>query len=374
MQFINLKEQYKTLKVEIDKEIEKVLVSGQYISGSQVELFENQFSEYLGVKNVICCASGTDALQLIYMATQIDKNQGVFVPDMTFISTVEPACMLGAVPVFCDIDPKTYNICPLDLEAKIRKALAEGVIIPKYIVAVDFLGNPCEFDKIANIAQKYELILVEDSAQGTGAVYKNRKCGSFGYASATSFFPTKPLGGYGDGGAVMTDDDGLAEVIRSLRTHGMGKNKYDNIRIGLNSRLDTIQAAILSVKLKYLDREIEVREKKAETYNHAFKDILTIPHVNSDCRSAFAQYTVLADDRNQRDRIMRKLAEKSIPTIIYYPNGLHNLPVFRDSYNANDHFPNVDTYEKNSVALPFSPYLSNQEQSAVIDAVLSCFS
>ena len=253
MQFIDLKAQYAALRGEINANIQAVLDSAQFIGGPQVKQLEQELADFVGRKRCITCANGTDALQIAYMVAGVGEGDAVFCPDMTFISSTEPAKMFGATSVFCDITKDTYTLCPESLEKQIKAVLAQGKLKPKAVVAVDILGNPCDYDTIAPICEKYGLTLIEDAAQAFGASNKGRKCCSFGYIATTSFFPAKPLGCYGDGGAIFTDDDAAADVIRSLCVHGKGPGgKYDNIRVGMNSRLDTIQAAVLLPKLKAL--------------------------------------------------------------------------------------------------------------------------
>ena len=243
MEFIDLKAQYRALQSEIDENLRRILEGAHFIGGAEVTEFEEKLAAYVGRKHCITCGNGTDALQLAYLAYGVGPGDAVFCPDMTFIASVEPACMHGASPVFCDIEPDTYNLDPISLEAHIKAVLAEGRLRPRAVVAVDFLGNPAKYDKIGAICKQYGLLLIEDAAQGTGASYHGKKCGSFGDITTTSFFPSKPLGCYGDGGAVFTDDDEIAALVRSYKVHGKGpKGKYDNVRIGLNSRLFPVYA------------------------------------------------------------------------------------------------------------------------------------
>lgn len=282
MEFIDLKAQYRALQGEIDANIQRILAGAHFIGGEEVAEFEEKLAAYVGRKHCVSCGNGTDALQLVYMAYGIGAGDAVFCPDMTFIASVEPACMLGAAPVFCDIEPDTYNLDPVSLEAHIQSVLAEGTLRPRAVVAVDFLGNPAKYDEIGAICKKYGLLLIEDAAQGTGASYKGKKCGSFGDIATTSFFPSKPLGCYGDGGAVFTDDDAIAELLRSYKVHGKGpKGKYDNVRIGLNSRLDTLQAGVMLPKLAVLEREIAMRQEIAERYHDAFAASFSFPSLRT---------------------------------------------------------------------------------------------
>ena len=375
MEFIALKAQYRALKNEIDESISKVLEGGDFIQGEYVKTFEEELAEYIGVKHVISCSDGTAALQLIFMAYNLGKDDVVFCPDMTFIASIEPACLLGVTPVFCDINPKTYNISPESLERQILAVKEEGKLIPRAVVAVDFLGNPAEFDEIRKITNKYDLLLIEDAAQGIGASYKGKKCGSLGDIAATSFFPSKPLGCYGDGGAVFTNDDEIAEKLKSLRVHGKGIDKYHNIQIGINSRLDTIQAGILRVKLKHLEEEIGIRQDIARKYWEGLSDIYEIPFVSEGSISAYAQFSIKPSERLQkigitREGCMEALKTKGIPSILYYPVPLHLLPVFASINSYSETFANTIEYSENHLGIPFSPYITHDEQENVIKTLM----
>lgn len=371
MQFIDLKAQYQTHKDNINAAIQRVLDNGQFIMGPEVAELEKQLCEYVGVRHCISCANGTDALQMLFMAYGVGQGDAVFCPDVTFIASVEPACMLGATPVFCDITANTYNICPGSLERQIKAVIAEGRLTPKVVVAVDFLGNPADYESLQSICDKYSLILIQDVAQSMGASYKGQKCGSFGHSAATSFFPAKPLGCYGDGGAIFTDDDKIADIISSIRVHGKGPGgKYDNIRVGVNSRLDTIQAAILIEKLKALElTEIQARQVISERYNKAFAGRFTTPYVASGNISVYAQYALLAKDKNERDRIIDKLNSANIPNMIYYPTPQHLLPVFAEVKSYGEEFKNAVDYCARTFSLPMHPYLSEEEQYSAINVV-----
>lgn len=372
MQFIDLKAQYRSLKTEIDTNIQAVVDSAQFIGGPFVRELEEKLAAFTGRKHCITCANGTDALQIAYMVAGIGPGDAVFCPDMTFISSTEPAKMFGATSVFCDITPDTYCLCPESLERQIQAVRAEGKLTPKAVVAVDILGNPCDYDTIGTICEKYGLFLIEDAAQSFGASYHGKRAGAFGHIATTSFFPAKPLGCYGDGGAVFTDDDHAADLVRSLCVHGKGPGgKYDNIRVGMNSRLDAIQAAVLLPKLKALDTyEIDARQTVARRYNEAFAGRFVTPFVAEGCVSAWAQYALLAVDTVQRDRIVAHLNEAGIPNMIYYPTPQHALPVFREEPHYGGTFRNADDYCARTFSLPMHPYLEEAEQQQVIDAVL----
>lgn len=372
MEFIDLKAQYRALKNQINENIQEVLEDGHFISGPQVKELEQQLAEFVGRKHCISCANGTDALQIAFMLYGIGEGDAVFCPDITFISSTEPSKMLGAASVFCDIQPDTYNLCPESLERQIQAVLAEGKLKPRAVIAVDILGNPCDYDKIVPICEKYGLILIEDAAQSFGASYKGKRCGAFGTIATTSFFPAKPLGCYGDGGAIFLDDDELAAVCRSICVHGKGpRGKYDNVRIGMNSRLDTLQAAILLPKFKALkDYEIDNRQKVADCYNEAFSESFTTPFVQEGCQSVYAQYAILAKDTQTRDKVIAHLTEKKIPNMIYYPTPQHALPVFAQEPTYGEKFVNADDYCARTLSLPMHPYLEEAEQQTIIDAVL----
>ena len=372
MEFIDLKAQYAALKEEINANVLSVVESARFIGGPEVKELEEKLAAFVGRKHCVTCANGTDALQIAYMLYGIGEGDAVFCPDITFISSTEPSKMLGATSVFCDIQPDTYCICPESLERQIKAVLAEGKLTPKAVVAVDILGNPCDYDAIIAICEKYNLILIEDAAQSFGASYKGKKCCSFGQIATTSFFPAKPLGCYGDGGAIFMDDDELAAVCRSICVHGKGpKGKYDNIRVGVNSRLDTIQAAILLPKLKaMIDHEIDNRQKVADTYNAAFEKDFTTPYVIDGCQSIYAQYAILAKDTATRDKVLAHLTEKKIPNMIYYPTPQHALPVFAEEPAYGETFANANDYCARTLSLPMHPYMTAEDQKTVIDAVL----
>lgn len=372
MQFIDLKAQYQALKPEIDANIQSVLSSAQFIGGPYVKELEEKLAAFTGRKHCVTCANGTDALQLAFMAIGVGKGDAVFCPDMTFISSTEPAKMFGAASVFCDITKDTYCLDPESLERQIKAVLAEGKLKPRAVVAVDILGNPCDYDALTAVCEKYGLTLIEDAAQGFGGSCKGKRACAFGRIATTSFFPAKPLGCYGDGGAIFTDDDQLDKLFRSLCVHGKGPGgKYDNIRVGMNSRLDNLQAAILLPKLKALgDYEMDRRQTVAGRYTAAFAGKFVTPFVAEGCVSAWAQYALLAEDTAQRDRIIAHLTEKGIPNMVYYPTPQHALPVFREEPAYGETFQHANDYCARTFSLPMHPYLTEAEQQTVIDAVL----
>lgn len=371
MEFIDLKAQYAALKEDIDANIIKVLASTHFILGEEEKEFEEKLAEYVGVKHVVGCSDGTAALQLIYMAYGIGQGDAVFCPDMTFVASVEPACLLGATPIFCDIDSRTYNIDAESLERQIKAVIKEGKLKPKAVVAVDFIGNPADYAKIRKITDRYGLLLIEDAAQGIGASVDGVKCGALGDIAATSFFPSKPLGCYGDGGAVFTNDDKMDELLRSIRVHGKGISKYDNQRVGINSRLDTLQAAIMLPKLKVLDYEIGIRQKLADKYNEAFKDKFQVPYVKENMISAYAQYALLAENEERRNYFVDVLKKNNIPSLVYYPVPMHKMKVFEGCFMGEENFENTIAYAERTFSLPFSAYLKKEDQEKVIDVLLN---
>lgn len=372
MELIDLHLQYCALKNEINANIQAVLDSAQFIGGPFVARLEGELAAFAGRKHCITCANGTDALQVSYMALGVGPGDAVFCPDFTFVASTEAAKLLGATAVFCDIDPRTYCLSPESLERQIKAVLTEGRLAPKAIAAVDILGNSCDYDAILPICEKYGLSLVEDAAQGFGASYHGKRCCGFGQISTTSFFPAKPLGCYGDGGAIFTDDDELAHLCRSLCVHGKGPGgKYDNVRVGINSRLDAIQAAVLIPKLKALDQyELAARQTVARRYDAAFAGKLATPFVAEGCVSVYAQYALLAKNREQRDRIIAHLDENGIPNMIYYPTPQHALPVFQNEPRYGETYQNADEYCARTFSVPMHPYLEEEVQRTVIDKVL----
>lgn len=370
MEFIDLKAQYQYLKEEMDKGIAHVMESAKFIGGPEVSQLENRLQEYTGRKHCISCGNGTDALLLAYMAIGAKEGDAIFCPDMTFIASIEPACLLGATPIFVDIDIRSYNLNIENLKKRIEQVKRAGKLNLKAVVAVDFLGNPAGFAKIRDICDEHNMYLIEDAAQSMGASYRGKKCCSFGDIACTSFFPSKPLGCYGDGGAVFTDNDEIAEVVRSVKVHGKGSSKYDNVRIGINSRLDTLQAAVLLTKLSVLDEEIGMRKKLADAYKSALQDIVKVPEIEEGNISSYAQYCILFDSEEEKNYIAQQMKENGIPSLVYYPNPLHSLVTFQDviEFNRAD-FRNTEKYARCNLGLPFSPYLSEEDQSAVIETV-----
>lgn len=369
MEFIDLKAQYAAYREETDAAMREVVECAEFVGGRYVDLLERELADYVGRKHCVSCGNGTDALQLAYMALGIGPGDAVFCPDMTFVASVEPAAMLSAMPVFCDIDPVSYNLSPEDLERQVERVESEGALRPKAVVAVDFLGNPADYDQLRAICEERGLFLIEDAAQGIGGILNGKRLGGFGNIAVTSFFPSKPLGCYGDGGAVFTDDDETAELLRSLRAHGKGASKYDNVRIGVNSRLDNLQAAVLHVKLSHLEEEMKARQMLARRYDEALGNLLQCPAVEPGCKSAYAQYVVLAEGSDERGALAEALGRRGVPSLVYYPKPLHVMAAFGP---ARGSFPAASDYADRNLGLPFSPFLTHEDQDKVIEAVIEC--
>jgi UDP-2-acetamido-2-deoxy-ribo-hexuluronate aminotransferase len=372
MQFIDLGAQQDRIRERINTRIQSVLDHGKYIMGPEVLELEDRLASYIGTKHGISCASGTDALLLALMAKGVGRGDAIITSTFTFIATAEVISLLGATPIFVDIDKETYNIVPKEIENAIQSAQKSGLIV-KGIIPVDLFGLSADYNAILRIAEAHNLFILSDAAQSFGAEYKGRKAASFSEVTCTSFFPAKPLGCYGDGGMCFTNDDTLHEIMCSIRVHGKGSHKYDNERIGINGRLDTLQAAILLEKFEIFPEEFELRQKVAETYsrllsNHNKQD-LAIPFVPADCRSAWAQYSVLAKNQQHRSNLQEKLKEKRIPTAIYYPKPLHLQTAFKNLQYGEGSFPVSEEISKRIFSLPMHPYLKEEEQKKVVEAI-----
>jgi len=370
MEFRDLKIQYQRLKTQMDDAINKVLADANFISGVQVRELEEKLAEYVGVKHCITCGNGTDALILALMAWGIGKGDAVFVPDFTFFASGEAPALLGATPVFVDVERDNFNISPDALENAIQKVLSENKLNPRVIVAVDLFGQPADYTRIKEIAIKYGIFLLEDGAQGFGGNLQGKKACSFGDISTTSFFPAKPLGCYGDGGAVFTDNDDWAEAIRSLSIHGKGKDKYDNIRLGMNSRLDTIQAAILLVKFEQFCKfELEQVNQVAAWYSDLLKGIVEIPIVRENAYSSWAQFTIVCQNRGDRERLQKVLRNNAIPSMIYYEKGMHEQSAFGNDYILVGEYNNTNYLKDRVLSLPINPYLTKEQ----VKEIAVCF-
>ncbi len=360
MLFRDLGAQYQKYKYEIDSAIQKVLLSTNFIEGRDVVELEIQLAEYVGVKNCITCANGTDAMSLVMMALGVNEGDAVFVPDFTFFSTGEIVSLAGATPVFVDVDKATFNMDASKLEEAIQKILKRGELIPKVIIPVDLFGLPANYPVINAIAKKYNLFILEDSAQGFGGMINAQRAGSFGDVATTSFFPSKPLGCYGDGGAIFTNNESLSKIIKSLKEHGRGDDKYDNVRVGLNSRLDTIQAAVLKVKLNaFIHHELEDVNRVYHRYNDRLQEVVIVPIIPEGYSSSFAQYTIILKNKEQRDMLKDRLDECGIPTMIYYRKPMHMQHAFSNlEYREEDFCVTSELCDK-VLSLPMHPYLTD---------------
>ena len=376
MQFRDLHAQYEALKPEIDAGIQSVIESTGFILGKPVTELEDKLSSYVGRKHCVGVANGTEALQLALMAYDVGPGDAVFTSDFTYFASAGCASIIGATPVLVDIDLDTFNMSPVALEKQIQKVLTEGKLTPKFIIPVDLFGLPANYPEIERIAKKYGLKILEDAAQGFGGQINGKLACSFGDISATSFFPAKPLGCYGDGGAIFTDDDGIDARLRSLRASGKSpEDKYDNREIGMNSRLDTLQAAILLPKFKaFKDYEVDAVNNVAEKYTSALKDYVVTPTIPEGFLSSWAQYTILLPDKAHRDSVQAKLKEKGIPSMIYYPRGLHQQAAYKWMELSDADYPNTLDATRRVLSLPMHPYMMDDEQDYIIKSLLEAIS
>ena len=368
IEFIDLGAQRRRLGRRVDEAILRVVDHGKYIMGPEVAIFERELAAFCGAKHVLSCANGTDALGLALMAKGIKPGQAVLVPSFTFAATAEVVAWFDAVPVFVDVIEHTFNMDPVSLEAGIATAKRLG-LEPAGIIPVDLFGLPAGYDEILAIAAAHGLWVICDAAQSFGASYKGRNVGTLGDITTTSFFPAKPLGCYGDGGAVFTDDDDIAAVLKSLRVHGQGSDKYDNVRIGMNARLDTIQAAVLSQKLSIFADEIEARSQLAQRYGDLLGDIVHIPDIPEGDTSVWAQYTVRLPNSRDRDAVAARLKEAGVPTAVYYAKPLHQQTAYRHYPIAGNGLPVSERLAAEVLSLPMHPYLAEPTQRRIADAL-----
>ena len=365
MHFIDLKTQQARIRSRIEQNIQAVLDHGQYIMGPEIYELESRLAEYAGVRHAVSCASGTDALLMALMAYGVGPGDAVFTTPFTFVATAEAVRLLGATPVFVDIDPATFNIDPTRLEETVRAfAKSQPGLRPRGILPVDLFGLPADYDAIHAIARKHGLFVLEDAAQSFGAEYRGRKACALGDAAATSFFPAKPLGAYGDGGMCFTNDDALAAALRSIRIHGMGADKYDNVRIGINGRMDTIQAAVLLAKMEIFPEEVTLRQAAAQRYSEALTGVTT-PVVPNGFLSAWAQYSVLAENRRHREEVQARLHAAGVPTAVYYPIPLHLQTAYRSLGGNPGDFPVTEGCAQRIFSLPMHPYLQADDQERI---------
>ncbi len=370
MEFRDLKTQYIKYKHDIDAAIQEVLDETNFISGSQVNILEKRLAEYVGVKHCITCANGTEAMTLLMMAWGIAKGDAVFVPDFTFFSTGEIVSFVGATPVFVDVDKGTFNMDPIKLQLAIQRTISDGVLTPKAIIPVDLFGLPANYPEIQRIAKKYNLLILEDGAQGFGGSIDARMACSFGDASTTSFFPAKPLGCYGDGGAIFTSDDSLAKLLNSYKVHGKGEDKYDNVRIGVNSRLDTIQASILAVKLTaFIEHELDDVNRIYRLYTDKLAGVVETPFIPEGYISSFAQYTIKLKDKEHRDRLQVRLKEFAIPSMVYYVKPMHRQGAFANIAFEESDFEVTNKLVDTVLSLPMHPYLTENDIDVITDII-----
>ena len=375
MQFRDLPKQYEVLKSQIDAAIFEVAASARFISGPQVKELEQILANYVGVKHCITCANGTDAITIAMRVWGVGKGDAVFVPDFTFFSSGECPADEGATPIYVDVDQRTYNIDPVKLEEAVKKIIADGKYIAKAVVAVDLFGQPADYSKIKAICDKYGLLLLEDAAQGFGGSINGKRAGAFGDISTTSFFPAKPLGCYGDGGAIFTDNDEWADLIRSICVHGKDTSnpddpnaKYNNIRLGKNSRLDTLQAAILLPKFRaFVDYELDDVNKVADWYTEGLKDSgLVLPVIADGFYSSWAQYTVQLPEGIDRMVLQKRLKAAEIPTMVYYPKPMHTHGAFKGTESAAADAPVAKQLCKTVLSLPLDPYKTREDIDLVV--------
>jgi len=365
--FIDIGAQRRRLGLAIDEAVSRVLTHCQFVSGPEVAKLEADLAAFCGAKHVIACASGTDALLMVLMAKGIGPGDAVLVPSFTFCATGEVVALAGATPVFVDVDEATFNIDVASLKRGIATAKKAG-LKPKAIIPVDLFGQSADHDAVAAVAAAEGLFVLDDAAQSFGATYKGKRLGTFGLATATSFFPAKPLGCFGDGGAIFTDDASLAEALRSVRVHGQGSEKYDNVRLGLTGRLDTMQAAILIEKLKIFPDEIEARNRVANYYAKGLDGVVAVPKVPEGNLSVWAQYTIRVKD-GTREAFAESLKAKGIPTAIYYPKSMHQQTAYRHFPVADGGLPVCEKLSRECISLPMHPYLDTASQDRVISAV-----
>jgi UDP-2-acetamido-2-deoxy-ribo-hexuluronate aminotransferase len=363
---VDLQRQLDAVRPQVERNIHRVLHHGQFIMGPEVMELESQLAHFVGVRHAIACSSGTDALLMALMAYGIGPGDAVFTTPFTFVATAEVIALLRATPVFVDIDPYTLNIDPCCLDHTVQRVEAEGALRPRGIIPVDLFGLPADYDAIDAVAKPRKLFVLADAAQSFGALYKGRFAGRPGDAAATSFFPAKPLGCYGDGGAVLTDDDALAAAVRSIRIHGQGRNQYDNVRIGLNGREDTLQAAILLAKLQIFPNELEARQVIAGRYTAGLKDLVETVAVPEGYRSAWSQYSMMTD---QRDPLRVALGNRGIPAAIYYPRPLHLQEAFAELGYVEGDLPVAESAARRILSLPMHPYLDQETQQYIVDTV-----
>jgi UDP-2-acetamido-2-deoxy-ribo-hexuluronate aminotransferase len=371
--FIDLAAQRRRLGASVDQAVARVLSHCQFIGGPEVSALEAELAKFSGAKHVVTCASGTDALLMVLMAKKVGPGDAVLCPSFTFCATGESVALTGATPVFVDVDEATFNIDAASLKRGIATAKARG-LRPVGVIPVDLFGQTADHDAIAAVANAEGLFVLDDAAQGFGASYKGRRIGTFGLATATSFFPAKPLGCFGDGGAIFTDDDELAQTLRSIRVHGQGSDKYDNVRLGLTGRLDTVQAAVLLEKLKIFEDEIAARNQVAERYARGLGNVVTVPRLAAGCGSIWACYTIRLPEGTDRDGFAAALKAQGVPTAIYYAKSIHQQTAYRDFPVVEGGLPVSERLSNDVISLPVHAYLDEATQGRIIEAVRGALS
>ncbi len=371
--FIDIGAQRRRLGKSIDEAVARVLAHCQFINGPEVTQLEAELADFSGARHVVTCASGTDALLMVLMAKDVGPGDAVFCPSFTFCATGEAVALTGATPVFVDVDEATFNMDANSLKRGIATATKLG-LKPRAVIPVDLFGQSADHDAIAAIAEAEGLFVLDDAAQAFGASYQGRRLGTFGLATATSFFPAKPLGCFGDGGAIFTDDAELAATLRSIRVHGQGSDKYDNVRLGLTGRLDTMQAAILIEKLKIFEDEIAARNEVAERYARGLGNVVTVPRLASGCTSVWAQYTIRLPEGADRDGFAAALKAQGIPTAIYYVKSMHQQTAYKDFPVADGGLPASERLSNDVISLPMHAYLDEPAQGRIIRAVRGALS
>ncbi len=371
--FIDLAAQRRRLGTSVDEAVSRVLSHCQFINGPEVSALEAELAKFSGAKHVVACASGTDALLMVLMAKKLGPGDAVLCPSFTFCATGESVALTGATPVFVDVDETTFNMDAASLKRGIATAKARG-LKPVGVIPVDLFGQSADHDAIAAVAKAEGLFVLDDAAQAFGATYKGRRIGTFGLATATSFFPAKPLGCFGDGGAIFTDDDELAQTLRSIRVHGQGSDKYDNVRLGMTGRLDTMQAAVLLEKLKIFEEEIAARNEVAERYARGLGNVVTVPRLAPGCTSVWAQYTVRLPKGTDRDGFAAALKAQGVPTAIYYTKSMHQQTAYRDFPVADGGLPVSEALSDDVISLPMHAYLDEATQGRIIEAVRGALS
>jgi dTDP-4-amino-4,6-dideoxygalactose transaminase len=370
--FIDIAAQRRRIGPAVEAAVARVLAHCQFINGPEVAALEAALAAFCGAKHVVTCASGTDALIMVLMAKGIGRGDAVLCPSFTFCATGEAVALVGATPVFVDVDEASFNIDAASLKRGIATARRLG-LKPRGVIAVDLFGQSADHDAVLAVAEAEGLFVLDDAAQGFGASYKGRRLGGMGIVTATSFFPAKPLGCYGDGGAIFTDDAAFAEVLRSIRVHGQGSDKYDNIRLGITGRLDTMQAAVLLEKLKIFDDEIAARNRIAERYAQGLGNVVTVPRLAKGHTSVWAQYTIRLPEGTDRDAFAAALKAQGVPTAIYYPKSMHQQTAYKDYPVADDGLPVSERLSSDVISLPMHAYLDEASQDRVIAAVRGFF-